>query len=229
MIITCEHGGNEVPAAWATLFDSPGARRDLNSHRGYDPGAFLAAAFLATKFKTKLIASTTTRLLCDLNRSEDNDGLWSKYSRDLNDAARSKVLSKHYRPYRDRVAERIRQTIDRGDVAVHLSIHTFTPLFRGTRRTVDVGILFDPARTLENKIASDWIEKLQPRLPNHRVTANEPYLGTDDGLSTYLRTQFDAKDYVGIEVEITNRFAGWKTASQQRLLASLETSFNAQP
>ncbi len=221
MIVTCEHGGNDVPAECAVLFASPGAKRDLNSHRGYDPGALVAAKYLAKQFKTKLIASTTTRLLCDLNRSDDNDGLWSKYSRGLNDAAKSKVLAKHYRPYRDRVIERVRQTIERGDVAIHLSVHTFTPRFRGTRRTVDVGILFDPERQLENKFASDWIKTLRSQLPTYRVAANEPYLGTDDGLTTSLRKQFDAKDYIGIEIEISNRFAKWSDAGQRRLLRAL--------
>lgn len=221
MIFTCEHGGNDVPAAYAKLFDSPGARRDLNSHRGYDPGALIAAKFLAKHHATTLIASTTTRMLCDLNRSETNDGLWSKYSRGLDADARSRVLREHYHPYRERVIERVRQTIAGGQVAIHLSIHTFTPRFRGTRRSVDVGILFDPGRTLENEFACDWISRLRTALPRRHVEANEPYRGTDDGLTTYLRTQFDAANYVGIEVEITNRFAGWSDRSQQTLLSAI--------
>lgn len=37
-LITCEHGGNEVPTAFARLFR--GHRRLLATHRGYDAGAW---------------------------------------------------------------------------------------------------------------------------------------------------------------------------------------------
>ena len=35
IVITCEHGGNRIPALYRGLFH--GQRRQLESHRGYDP------------------------------------------------------------------------------------------------------------------------------------------------------------------------------------------------
>ncbi len=39
LLITCEHATNAVPERYANLFDSPHARKTLQSHRGWDPGA----------------------------------------------------------------------------------------------------------------------------------------------------------------------------------------------
>ena len=66
LIITCEHGGNAVPAAYAALFS--GHELLLETHRGWDPGALELAGQMASKFDAPLYAATTTRLLIDLNR-----------------------------------------------------------------------------------------------------------------------------------------------------------------
>ena len=36
---------------------------------------------------------------------------------------------------------------------------------------------------------------------------NFPYLGTDDGFTTYLRTKFADADYAGIELEVNQIFS----------------------
>ena len=66
-LITCEHGGNRVPAPYRRLFR--GRRALLDSHRGYDPGALVMARALAAAFTAPLVTSTVSRLLIDLNRS----------------------------------------------------------------------------------------------------------------------------------------------------------------
>lgn len=38
-----------------------------------------------------------------------------------------------------------------------------------------------------------------------RVVFNEPYLCTDDELTTYLRTQYIDTHYAGIEIEINQK------------------------
>lgn len=45
IIVTCEHGGNTVPARFRTLFN--GRERLLNSHRGYDRYALPVAESMA--------------------------------------------------------------------------------------------------------------------------------------------------------------------------------------
>lgn len=206
-VVTCEHGGNDVPADYADVFDSPGARRALISHRGYDPGALAAASQIAGALKVNLIHSTITRLLIDLNRGETSDELFSRYSRKLDPQQRAGVLNEIYHPYRLRVESEISRLIEAGSRVVHLSIHTFTHRMRGVTRQVDMGVLFDPARSLESRFCEQWMERLRVENPRLRVLANQPYAGTDDGLTTTCRERFHADSYVGVEIEINNRYA----------------------
>lgn len=221
LIVSCEHGGNDVPENYRPLFDSPGARADLRSHRGYDPGSLLAAKFCAEQFRAPLIFSTVTRLLVDLNRSSDNPELFSKYSDRLDPVSKHQLLAEQYTPFRQQVFGLVRDGIQSKDRVIHLSIHTFTPRLRGTRRAVDIGLLFDPDREHETLICRPWCEAIRNRLPRVRVRLNEPYPGIADGLTTWLRTRFADWQYAGIEVEISNTLAKKSTASQNYLLRSL--------
>lgn len=91
---------------------------------------------------------------------------------------------------------------------LHLSIHTFTPLWNGTMRRVDVGLLFDPARKNESEFCGLFLPELKRRLPSLCIEFNEPYKGTDDGFTTYLRTLFGDDEYLGIEIEINQKYVG---------------------
>jgi predicted N-formylglutamate amidohydrolase len=74
-IITCEHGGNRIPAPYRRLFREQ--RALLDSHRGYDPGSPVMAKALARAYRAPLVASTVSRLLIDLNRSISHPQLFS--------------------------------------------------------------------------------------------------------------------------------------------------------
>ena len=217
-LISCEHGGNVVPPDYEPLFSSSGAKRDLNSHRGHDPGSLDAATRLAAELGVPLISSTTTRLLVDLNRSLDNPQLFSKYAMMLSESERQTLLEKHYYPYRQQIVKQITSLLTSNDRVIHLSMHTFTPRFRGTYRTVDLGILYDPSRVEERQFGESIVNRFASSAPQRRVRHNEPYLGIDDGLTTFLRTQHPTRQYVGIEIEINNRYARWQETQKQRLI-----------
>src|SRR5258708_4265355 len=78
-LITCEHGGNRIPAPYRALFR--GSRALLDTHRGYDAGALVMARELARAFKAPLVSSTVSRLLVDLNRSVGHPQLFSPATR----------------------------------------------------------------------------------------------------------------------------------------------------
>jgi len=61
---------------------------------------------------------------------------------------------------------------------------------------------FDPDRSSEASVVAHWFDALRLDAPQLRCVGNQPYLGTDDGLSTALRQLFDARRYAGIELEI---------------------------
>ena len=209
VLVTCEHGGNDVPEWLADRFVD--AEETLASHRGWDPGAMGMTKNLCASlgFSPAICSSThfeakTSRLVADLNRSEWSPALFSEFTRDLPADQRDLILERHYRPYRQRVERTVRSDVDAGMRVAHISVHTFTPVLGAERRAFDAGILFDPAREPEATIARRWIEALRAGEPAIDVRENQPYLGTDDGLTTHLRSVFDAAAYIGIEVEVRN-------------------------
>ena len=78
----------------------------------------------------------------------------------------------------------------------------------GTTRDVDMGLLFDPSRNLESDWCTELEKQLSVKLNPLKIKFNEPYLGTDDGFTTYLRTKFSDQKYAGIEIEINQKFPG---------------------
>lgn len=204
VIISCEHGGNRVPRGLAPLLKP--VRHLLTTHRGYDPGALALAKAAARALACPLHASTTTRLLADLNRSRENPGMLGPTLAHLDRAAIERLVREHYDPYRREVDAAVLKQAARAPT-LHVSMHTFTPVLYGQRRRVHVGVLYDPARAMESRLASAWVERLRTQFPRLTVEHNQPYLGTDDGLTTYLRTRTAPDRYAGIELEVSQRFA----------------------
>lgn len=217
VLVTCEHGGNLVPAAFASLFR--GRERVLQSHRGWDPGALELAGAIAARLRAPMCFALTTRLLVDLNRSETSPTLMAPWLGELRAADRRAIVRDHYRPYRRHVATTISRLLrSRSSRVLHVSVHTFTPVLRGDRREVDIGLLFDPARRFESAAAEVWMDRLREALPRLRIRANQPYLGTDDGLTTHLRIVHDDARYAGIELEVNQRFARRGGRAWRRLI-----------
>jgi predicted N-formylglutamate amidohydrolase len=202
-VVTCEHAGNTVPLNYAHLFH--GKEDILQSHRGWDPGAVEVASALSKELLAPFFICETTRLLVEPNRSLHSESLFSEYSQGLTDAEKDHLLQNYYHPHRTTVEELIRNS---KDTVLHLSIHTFTPAWDGLERAVDLGLLFDPERKNETKFCEDCRTKLKKSLPAINIEFNEPYKGIDDGFTTYLRTQFGDDKYLGIEIEINQKFVG---------------------
>jgi len=207
IVVTCEHGGCEVPERYRSLF--AGREELLASHRGWDPGSRELAEALARRLRAPLFVATVSRLLVELNRSPDHPELLSELSRGLSSGARDELLGEHYFPYRHAVEIAVAELAARPPTAppcLHLSVHTFAPTWEGRPRDVDVGLLFDPDRRPELAFCRALRDDLARRRPRLAIRFNEPYLGIDDGLTTHLRRRFAADRYLGIELEVNQRF-----------------------
>ena len=79
-------------------------------------------------------------------------------------------------------------------------------MLRGETRNADVGILYDPRRPAEKRFAMAWARAIRAAARELRVRRNYPYLGVGDGLTTTLRRRFPAWRYLGIELEVNQRF-----------------------
>jgi predicted N-formylglutamate amidohydrolase len=227
VIITCEHGGNEIPAPYRRLFREN--RVLLDSHRGYDPGSLVMATALADACRAPLVASTTSRLLIDLNRSIGHPHLFSAVTRGTPTETRAQIVEHHYQPHRAQVERLVRQAVTRGHRVIHISSHSFTPELDGKVRSADVGLLYHPGRRGEAEMCARWKKSLAASAPELRVRRNYPYAGKGDGLTSHLRLRFAQFDYVGIELEINQGIvlaAGRRWAALRRVLIdSLQTAY----
>lgn len=219
-LVTCEHGGNRVPPAYRHLFR--GQQALLDSHRGFDPGALVLARALARAFDAPLVASTTTRLLIDLNRSLGHPRSHSAATRNLPADVRERIVARWYLPHHAAVERHVRDAAAKRRRVVHIAVHSFTPVLDGSVRHADVGLLYDPGRRAELALCARWKASLAARAPHLRVRRNYPYAGKGDGLTRYLRSRFSQRNYVGVELEINQRIVlagGPPWPALRRLLA----------
>jgi predicted N-formylglutamate amidohydrolase len=202
LLITCEHAGNQVPPEYEYLFASSEAQELLHSHRGWDPGALPVALDLAQRLCAPLLSWTVTRLLVEPNRSTAAPDLFSEITRQLDEAQRERLLERYHRPYHASVERVIAALIGSGHRVAHFSVHSCTDELNGRKRELELGLLFDPDRAFETaniRHITEWFER---EAPEYRVRHNEPYLGTDDGLTTALRAVFPDPVYSGVELEL---------------------------
>lgn len=198
LMISCEHGGNDIPQEYHYLFEN--AQNIIESHRGYDYGALLLYNHIC-HIADYTNYATTSRLLIDLNRSLGHPSLFSEFTNNLDGKTKLKIIHDFYDPYRNCFANFAKQCIDEGFNIMLLSIHSFTPLYNGTVRNTDVGILFDPDSRSERNYAARLKHAINKLIPHIRVRFNYPYKGKPDGHVAYFRRRYGER-FTGIEFEM---------------------------
>lgn len=200
VIITCEHAGNVVPEDYKQLFI--GNEKVLETHRGWDPGAYELAVHLSQSLGRPFHYVLTTRLLIELNRSLGHPQLFSEFSNVLSEKEKNALIDTIYLPYRNKIEHLISSSSRQ---VLHLSMHSFTPVLNDVTRELEVGLLFDPERKSEINFCEAFQESLKVEFPEFRIVHNEPYKGVDDGFTTYLRSKFTDGHYLGIEIEVNQK------------------------
>tara|TARA_R110001592_G_scaffold88420_3_gene260470 strand:- start:575 stop:1249 length:675 start_codon:yes stop_codon:yes gene_type:complete len=203
IVLTCEHGGNEVPGHQQHLFSSN--KQILHTHRGLDLGAL----DLFNQLKPLAdfsISSTTSRLLIELNRSLHHKNLFSEFSKTLSTSEKKELINSYYLVYRNKVENSIRNYIKEENKVLHISVHSFTPILNSIERNCDIGLLYDSSNPNEKEFSHQFRKKVLEQNPLLNVRYNYPYLGKMDGFTTYLRKQFPC-NYRGIEIEVNQKYA----------------------
>jgi predicted N-formylglutamate amidohydrolase len=211
LIVSAEHASNARPPEFVACGVSPEV---WDTHAAWDPGAREVATHLAGRFGAPLFLGRFTRLYVDLNRSPVSPecvparafGVDVPLNRELSPAAVAQRIADHHRPYWDGVRDAVRQALDRGQGALHVSVHSFVEVYDGRHRPVDLGVLIDPDHAYEKRLA----DQLHAGLASTGllVRENEPYDGRADALTTALRKELGGSDYAGIEIEINQRHLG---------------------
>ena len=182
LIFVCDHASNALPAEYGTL----GLEPDLfRRHIAYDIGAADVTRAMANAFEAPAILGTYSRLLIDLNRGADDPTLVMKLSDGAIIPGNAKAgaaevanrTRRFYRPYHDAIEAEIARARAQGVVPVIISIHSFTPEWRGKKRPWQVGVLWSHK---DGRLAQPLLEALR-REGDLTVGDNQPYSGELEG------------------------------------------------
>jgi predicted N-formylglutamate amidohydrolase len=223
LLLTCEHGGNEIPEEYQKYFINAG--KVLNSHRGYDPGAMDLFIFLRDLADYSFY-SRTSRLLIELNRSFHHPALFSEFTKNLSSEEKNRIVSRFYLPYRDSVEALIAEILSKGEKVLHISVHSFSSELNGNVRNTDIGLLFDPSKAEEKNYCKILKNQLITPGSQFKVRFNYPYLGKADGFTTCLRKKIP-QNYSGIEMEINQKYSvenKMQAALKDRIFHALKNS-----
>jgi len=177
LLLICDHASNAIPPVYGDL-GLPASQ--LERHIGYDIGCRALTRDLAARLGAPAVLSTFTRLLIDPNRGEDDptlimrlsDGAIVPGNAKVDESERMLRLNSYYWPYHNAISSAIDGALAAGIVPTILSIHSFTPIWRGTPRPWHAGILWDT----DPRYAVPLIERLRQE-PDLVVGDNEPYTG----------------------------------------------------
>lgn len=222
IVLSCEHATSHVPVDYRYLFASD--TNVLQTHRGWDPGTKELGVALRCKLKAPLFQTQVSRLLVEVNRSPHHPRLFSEFSQRLTDDQRRELIARYYEPHRAAVTQAIAERLAPQRPVLHLSLHSFTPVWEGVERTAEVAWLYDPSRSREKQFCQDWLNELQLLEPEWRLRRNYPYQGRSDGFTTALRRQWNDRRYLGIELEVNQNLMreGLRKRTVRQLVVSLE-------
>lgn len=223
ILITCEHGGNQIPTEYSAHFLPH--QNLLQTHRGWDPGALELYRKYVAAGADAYFFSETSRLLVELNRSRHHENLFSVTTKDIPEIEKQAILKWHYEPYRNQVEDAISGFVSQNHSVLHLSVHSFTPELNGEVRNADIGLLYDPQRTSEKDFCAVWKMEINKLDAGLKVRFNYPYRGTADGFTTYLRKKFPNEKYAGIELEVNQKFPFADGETWKKLQQILVQSF----
>jgi predicted N-formylglutamate amidohydrolase len=198
-VFTCEHASNELPEWTLDPQDAP----LVADHWGWDIGAADLTRALVELTGSCAVLSRFSRLVCDPNRDPGEpsfilaeiDGQVLALNARVDAAERLRRQQRYFDPYHDAIDHAI-DARKRVGTAVHLcSIHSFTPVYLGRRRAMEIGVLFDDhdahAWRLQGALAEQGFE----------TALNAPYSGRD-GLTYAARRHGRKSELVYLELEV---------------------------
>ena len=205
LLFICDHASNALPEAYGTLGLPPA---ELERHIGYDIGAAAVTRRLAQRLDAPAILSRFSRLLIDPNRGADDPTLVMQLSDGAVVPGNAGIaageialrLDRYWRPYRCAISQSIDKMIETGPLPVILSIHSFTPSWRGRKRPWEVGILWDS----DPRLAAPLVVALAEA--GFVVGDNEPYDGALIGDT--LDEEVTRRGLAGLLVEIRQDLIG---------------------
>ncbi|MEQ3671920.1 N-formylglutamate amidohydrolase [Pseudophaeobacter sp.] len=228
-LILCEHASHHIPDRYGDL-GLVGA--DRQSHAAWDPGALAVAKALSDALDSPLIASCISRLVYDCNRPPEAASAMPEKSElievpgnvALTEAQRAERVDTVYQPFITAVDQMIERRKAEGLQTALITIHSFTPVYYGTPRAVEIGIL----HASDTRLADAMLAQASA-LPQRQVDRNEPY-GPEDGVTHSLQIHGLENGLPNVMIEVRNdllRTPQQETQMADELLALLRPALAA--
>ncbi len=185
LLLSCEHASNRIPDP-VTLSEAD--QPWLDTHWAWDPGAPTVLRHLVRRCDATAVLARFSRLLCDANRSIDDptwivgniEGHDLSFNRRVPAEERRRRQDHYYAPYHSALDVAANLVAERATPLL-LSIHSFTPVYLGQRRSMELGILFDDHEELAEAFSSSLTEQ------GFSVAMNEPYSGREGRMYSATR------------------------------------------
>lgn len=202
-VLLCDHASNRMPPAFGDLGLTAAERRE---HIAWDPGALGVSLELSRLLNAPLVYSTVSRLIIDCNRAETASDLIPTVS-ELTPVPGNKAISEDERTYRIAFAHQpfhcsidtlVDDRLKKLQPTALVSIHTYTPTYKGTMRPWEIGLISDADR----RLADPALRTLASET-SFQVGDNEPY-SPSDGVYYTLERHGRSRELMSLMIEIRN-------------------------
>ncbi|KLN61281.1 N-formylglutamate amidohydrolase [Kiloniella spongiae] len=218
-VIICEHASNHIPAEYNNLGLSDD---EINQHIAWDPGALAVAQQLSKQLDAPLVEQCVSRLVYDCNRPPEARNAMPFQSEifeipgnaNLSQEERNNRTSNIYKPFK----EAVRTCLDHKTTDMHkpvvITVHSFTPVYKGQKRDVEIGFLHDK----DSRFADQLIQSFATETTKYDLRLNEPYAPVD-GVTHTLTEHALPRGLMNVMLEIRNDLISDQDA--QKNMASL--------
>jgi predicted N-formylglutamate amidohydrolase len=199
-VLVCEHAGNRIPKKLGKL-GLPDA--DLERHIAWDIGAEQVSRLLSRLLDAPLVMQRYSRLVYDCNRPPEAADAMPAMSEttaipgngNLSAADKFARLSEICRPFHAAVTRVLDQRASEGRAAKFVTIHSFTSVYKGKPRVVQLGFLHDRDSHLAGRLVKSF--------PGVDARLNEPYAPKDGVLHT-INLHAAPRGIKSVMIEIRN-------------------------
>jgi len=161
------------------------------------------------------VSSGVSRLVYDCNRPPHaHDAMPARSevidvpgNRDLDVVERAARVRDYYQPFCDQ----LQSVVQAKPAPVLVTVHSFTPVYHGQSRAVEIGVLHDS----DTRLADAMLQTAAAYLDND-VQRNAPY-GADDGVTHTLQEHGIQHGHLNVMLEIRNDLIA--TSEQQLAMA----------
>ena len=214
VVVVCEHASKRIPAF---LGDMGLSAEALESHIAWDPGALAVAKLMAAQMSAPLVSGGVSRLVYDCNRPPEAKGAMPLRSEDIDIPANATMTPEQrqaridnvYRPFSQALSDMIAQ--HKASLRLMVTVHSFTPVYLGQKRAVELGILHGADDRFAKAMMAD-----QPKGAAYVTLLNEPYSAAD-GVAHTLDAQAAPNGLLNVMIEVRNDLI--RTPDQQQAVA----------